>query len=42
VNERPLAAVMVADPSPITLANLTRLSAWCDRVLVEGTTHTDG
>ena len=32
---RPLAAVMVADPTPLTLANLRRLSSWCDLLLAE-------
>lgn len=35
---RPLAVVMVSDPTPVTLTNLRRLSQWCDLVLTEGTT----
>jgi hypothetical protein len=32
--DRPLAVVMVTEPVPLTLANLGRLSQWCDLVLV--------
>ena len=39
---RPLAVVMVADPTPLTLANLRNLAQWCDLVLTEGTTTTSG
>lgn len=39
---RPLAVVMVADPTPLTLANLHALAAWCDLILTEGTTTTNG
>ena len=34
----PLAVVMVADPTPLTLANLRGLSTWADLLLTEGTT----
>ena len=34
---RPLAAVMVGDPTPLALANLQRLAAWCDLLLTEAT-----
>jgi len=40
--QRPLAVVMVADPTPLTLANLRRLSTWADLVLTEGTTTIAG
>jgi hypothetical protein len=40
--DRPLAVVMVADPTPLTLANLRRLSTWCDLLLTEGTSTTSG
>ena len=33
---------MVADPTPLTLANLQRLSTWADLVLTEGTTTIGG
>lgn len=33
---RPLAAVMVGDPTPLTQANLGRLATWCDLLLIEG------
>lgn len=39
---RPLAVVMVADATPLTLTNLRRLSEWCDLLLTEGTTTTRG
>jgi hypothetical protein len=39
---RPLAVVMVADPTPLTLTNLSRLATWCDLLLTEGTTTTRG
>lgn len=39
---RPLAVVMVADPTPLTLTNLRQLSTWCDLLLTEGTTTTMG
>lgn len=39
---RPLAVVMVADATPLTLANLRALSSWCDLILTEGTTTTSG
>jgi hypothetical protein len=39
---RPLAVVMVADPTPLTLANLAALAKWCDLLLTEGTTTTSG
>ena len=39
---RPLAVVMVADPSPLTLANLTTLSQSFDLLLTEGSTTTSG
>jgi hypothetical protein len=35
---RPLAVVMVSDPTSITLTNLRRLAGWCDLLLTEGTT----
>lgn len=38
MTQRPLAVVMVADPTPLTLANLRQLSTWADLVLTEGTT----
>lgn len=34
---RPLAAVMVGDPTPLALANLRRLATWCDLLLTEAT-----
>ena len=40
--QRPLAVVMVADPTPLTLTNLRRLSRWADLVLTEGTTTIGG
>lgn len=33
---------MVADPTPLTLTNLRRLSQWCDLLLTEGTTTIAG
>lgn len=41
-HRRPLAVVMVADATPLTLANLRSLSRWCDLILTEGTTTTSG
>lgn len=40
--QRPLAVVMVADPTPLTLTNLRRLSGWCDLLLTEGTQTISG
>jgi hypothetical protein len=39
---RPLAVVMVADPNAVTMGNLRRLAGWCDLVLTEATSSTDG
>jgi hypothetical protein len=39
---RPLAVVMVADPTPLTVANLRTLSTWCDLLLTEGTRTNQG
>jgi hypothetical protein len=36
-DRRPLAAVMVGDPTPLALANLQRLATWCDLLLTEAT-----
>ncbi|MFM7642052.1 MAG: hypothetical protein ACKO45_10955 [Cyanobium sp.] len=39
---RPLAAVMVGDPTPLALANLQRLATWCDLLLTEATVTFQG
>ena len=41
-DQRPLAVVMVADPTPLTLTNLRQLSRWCDLLLTEGTETISG
>lgn len=40
--QRPLAVVMVADPTPLTVTNLRRLAEWCDLLLTEGTETISG
>ncbi|MEB3354464.1 MAG: hypothetical protein VKM34_09565, partial [Cyanobacteriota bacterium] len=34
---RPLATVMVGEPTPLAVANLKRLASWCDLILTEAT-----
>ncbi len=40
--QRPLAVVMVADPTPLTVTNLRQISTWADLVLTEASAWTSG